>query len=294
MKKYHYILSRSSKKFVCPACGKRSFTYYVDADGNILDETVGRCDHESRCGYHYTPSQYFRDHPEANDHRPVRIRSRPAYIPPRRVSPDFVPWHWLTDAYRKYGNMENTLALFLSQYFDTATVKDVLTKYYVTSMCDPSGVIFWQCDTNLHLRHGKIMYYQPDGHRSKTRFNTVEARLKKVGRLPMEFNLVQCLFGEHLLSVYPDSEKTVALVESEKTALIGAMAILKGREVIAFPDLGGGFEAWSKMADKLQVDGVTVKVSPYLERIATDDQRDRKEDIGDFIIRERKQVTNNF
>lgn len=159
------------------------------------------------------------------------------------------------------------------------------------------------------------MYYQPDGHRSKTRFNTVEARLKKVGRLPMEFNLVQCLFGEHLLSVYPDSEKTVALVESEKTALIGAMAhpkmlwlatggisqtstnkmaILKGREVIAFPDLGGGFEAWSKMADKLQVDGVTVKVSPYLERIATDDQRDRKEDIGDFIIRERKQVTNNF
>ena len=53
-------------RFTCPACGgKRCFTRYVDENGDWLDEAVGRCNHESRCGYHYTPRQFFEDHPSA-------------------------------------------------------------------------------------------------------------------------------------------------------------------------------------------------------------------------------------
>ena len=52
-------------RHVCPQCGsKRSFTLYVDESGVPLDETVGRCDHESSCGYHFTPSDFYKIHPE--------------------------------------------------------------------------------------------------------------------------------------------------------------------------------------------------------------------------------------
>ena len=66
---YNYSLQRytgPASRYTCPNCGaKHSFTRYVDAKGEFLHETVGRCDHESSCNYHYTPREYFRDHPEA-------------------------------------------------------------------------------------------------------------------------------------------------------------------------------------------------------------------------------------
>ena len=65
---HYYTLQKytnPSSRHTCPACGRqRCFTLYVDPDANPLHETVGRCDHESSCGYHRTPRQYFHDHPE--------------------------------------------------------------------------------------------------------------------------------------------------------------------------------------------------------------------------------------
>ena len=53
----------TASRHTCPNCGrKRCFTLYVDENGIPLDETVGRCDHESSCGYHYSPKQYYHDH----------------------------------------------------------------------------------------------------------------------------------------------------------------------------------------------------------------------------------------
>lgn len=55
----------TATRHTCPNCGdKRSFTYYVDESGTPLHTSVGRCNHESSCGYHYTPKEYFHDHPE--------------------------------------------------------------------------------------------------------------------------------------------------------------------------------------------------------------------------------------
>jgi len=81
--------------------------------------------------------------------------------------------------------------------------------------------------------------------------------------------LQQCFFGEHLLTLYPD--KTVAIVESEKSALIASAVfpiliwlaaenlneislekcqILKGRNVTLFPDLGG-YTKWTEKYKEL-------------------------------------------
>lgn len=74
------------------------------------------------------------------------------------------------------------------------------------------------------------MQYNPDdGHRVKngqtSTVDWIHSLLKRRHELAEEWQLSQCLFGEHLLNTYPD--KVVVLVESEKSAVIGS-AIFPG------------------------------------------------------------------
>ena len=151
------------------------------------------------------------------------------------------------------------------------------------------------------------MRYNPEtGHRVKDAggINWVHSILKKKKLLPDNFNLVQCLFGEQLLKMYP--KKPVALVESEKSALIASgvypeyiwlatggksqlsiekMKVLHGRTVLAFPDVDG-FDYWKDKAKELESIGCNVLVSDILEKNATDQDRTNKIDLADWLIRD--------
>jgi hypothetical protein len=50
-------------RFTCPACKTpHSFTLYLDGETHQpIHPTVGRCNREIKCGYHYTPRQYYAD-----------------------------------------------------------------------------------------------------------------------------------------------------------------------------------------------------------------------------------------
>lgn len=63
------------------------------------------------------------------------------------------------------------------------------------------------------------------------------------------------------------------------------LEILKGRDVIIYPDLGA-FDDWSKKAQELarQI-GFNVVVSDILEKTATDEERENGYDIADYLIR---------
>ncbi|ULB35440.1 DUF6371 domain-containing protein [Proteiniphilum propionicum] len=52
-----------STRFTCPGCKTPySFTRYLDGETlQPIHATVGRCNREIKCGYHYTPRQYFSD-----------------------------------------------------------------------------------------------------------------------------------------------------------------------------------------------------------------------------------------
>jgi len=81
------------------------------------------------------------------------------------------------------------------------------------------GVIFWQIDHENNLREGKVMYYEADGHRSHSRKPiSMSWLLKKEHQLPNDWRASNCLFGLHLLK--DDNDSIVAVVESEKTAII--------------------------------------------------------------------------
>lgn len=56
MENHRYHFDKSSKKFRCPACQKKTFVLYVDAvTGNYLPEQYGKCDRESNCGFFQLP-----------------------------------------------------------------------------------------------------------------------------------------------------------------------------------------------------------------------------------------------
>ncbi|MFN3761270.1 MAG: DUF6371 domain-containing protein [Algoriphagus aquaeductus] len=56
MENHRYHFDKSSKKFRCPACQKKTFVLYVDTlTGNYLPEQYGKCDRESNCGFSQLP-----------------------------------------------------------------------------------------------------------------------------------------------------------------------------------------------------------------------------------------------
>ena len=53
---FKYTLDKSSKKYICPSCNKRTLVKYVDNEtGKFLPDNFGRCDRESKCNYNYAP-----------------------------------------------------------------------------------------------------------------------------------------------------------------------------------------------------------------------------------------------
>lgn len=300
LERYHGRGSRHD----CPECGKKfCFTYYVDEEGNIIDKRVGRCDHESSCGYHYTPKQYFQDNPTDQadrwSERP-RWKAAPKQVAESPRKPDYIDGQLVT----KSMSRKSTLVDYLQYLFDDEAIGRVWHDYAVGATND-MGVIYWQIDTAGMVRTGKIIHYKTDGHRDKQRLaNWVHSMLKRCKAIPDTFNLVQCLFGEHLLARHPD--KVVALVEAEKTALVCAMqfpdfvwvatggksqlsankmAVLHGRKVVAFPD-ADGYNYWKGKAKELAEKGVNLNVSDYIERNATTEQKAMGVDIADLILME--------
>ena len=64
MKQYKYILEPYKGKgtrYACPDClEKDQFTKYIDIETNeYVNDIVGRCNREDKCGYHYSPREYF-------------------------------------------------------------------------------------------------------------------------------------------------------------------------------------------------------------------------------------------
>lgn len=312
--KYHLQPYKGKEtRHKCPGCGdEHSFTLYVDDDGNPLDDAVGRCNHESGCGYHYTPAQFFIDNPSR---RPggwsgKDERTRMPYFTPARPKAKEQPINTIPFSYvAKSASYKSTFIQFLCKLFDIETIKR-LGEMYAFGATREMDVIFWQIDTKGRVRGGKIMKYNSEtGHRIKDApggVDWVHARMKKQNILPADWNITQCLFGEHLLSCRNsfgiNEQSTIAIVESEKSAIIGAgvfpqyiwmatggignlnndrLREMKGRTIIIFPDVDGT-KKWQKIASTIQ--GCKVIVSDVLEKNATPEEREAKIDIADWII----------
>ncbi|MEI6751857.1 MAG: DUF6371 domain-containing protein [Paludibacter sp.] len=309
----------------CPSCkAKLSFTQYLDGNTNKpIHYTVGKCNRESKCGYHYTPKQYFIDNPflspplaggrvgssSSNSTNPLKPHT-PSPLERAGVRSGglvgSIPFRFV----QKSASYRSNFVRFLCEILTDEQIHSI-GENYALGATKNKEVIFWQIDINGKVRTGKIMQYNPEtGRRLKHQsgaINWIHNKLKKSGTLPEDYNLQQCFFGEHLLIIYPD--KPVAIVESEKSAIIASCImpdlvwlaagnlnglsiekcqVLKRRDVMLYPDLGA-FMKWNQMVIKIQKQfNCKISISNLLEDQANSTDRENGLDIADYIISEIK------
>ena len=310
--RFHLQKYKPGSKITCPECKrKRCFTRYVDEEGIIeFPDTVGRCDHEHSCGYHYTPKDFFHDNPDKapkdwkddNTHIYNKVaKSTIGKEKPKPMEPSLIPYEIVQKSIARFDM--NPLHAYLCGIFGKEETKRLFQLYFVGTGHKWGGcTVFWQIDFNGNVRGGKLMGYNREtGHRIKKPTSQVtwaHSELKL-----QDFHLVQCLFGEYQLRQRPTA--IVALVESEKTALVMAhfmpdfvwlatggmdgcfnektMQVLRGRTVVLFPDLGG-WDKWQKKTQVLKFICKRVIMSDVIEQQAADEHREAGLDIADFFL----------
>lgn len=231
--------------------------------------------------------------------------------PPRPEPPTLpvleIPREWV----KRTMEIDNTLVGWIPTLgWDSVQrdrISEALWLYCIGGWRD-GRTVFWMIDHNGIPRAAKMMRYKADGHRDKTRnpgwiYNQDGCR--EICR-PDEHEVLKPLFGMHLLNRY--KKATVKIVESEKTALLMAIAygnhagqvwmacgglenlnrdklkpiIEQKRDIILYPDRDG-ISRWKAKAENLHYDRVTVDCKPVTEWWRPEDGE--KADIADVVIR---------
>jgi rubredoxin len=294
---HRYILQPykgMTTRYTCPECGKpKKFARYIDTNTNDqLGDSVGKCERSDSCGYHYTPKQYFAANGIVPDHNTdvANHKTEQTEAPPTYFNKVILEKS-------QAGYSKNNFISFLKTKFSDDQVQQTIEKYLIgTSKHWPGATIFWQVDDVGNVRAGKVMLYNSE---TGKRVKEPKDRITWVHKVlnVKDFKMDQCFFGQHLLV---DKSKTVAIVESEKTAIIASIYLpqfiwlsssnkqglsvnkcnsLKGFNVVLYPDLNA-FEDWKSKADLYKF-----KISDLLERKATDDERNAGLDLADYLIR---------
>ena len=295
MSGYRYQLEKYNgmkTRYRCPSCEKsKKFTRYIDTLTNeYLHPNVGICNRKNKCGYHYSPKQYFQDNNISN-------KSNFSIPLPKKPPKPKTSYFNKNDMNKSVSsNKPNFFVDFLIDLWSEETAHKLVRKYNIgTSTRWVGATTFWQQDINGKVRTGKIMLYNPlTGKRVKSHYPRWE---HKTG-----FNLEQCLFGEHLIN--EDKDKPIAICESEKTAVIcseyipqfiwlatGGISnlspsktkVLKGRNIVLFPDVGG-YDIWNNKISEF-TSLATFRTSTLLEKNATDQEREDGLDIADYLLR---------
>jgi hypothetical protein len=316
LEKYHGTKSRHT----CPKCGKRHcFVRYVGDDGNYLSDDVGRCNRESKCGFHKKPKEFFADNPNGSKFVKNRVSNWTQNtnqnvnncLQNETKSFDVIPPEHLKKTLRSYE--QNAFVQFLFNLFPDCSeeIEAVLKSYFVGSFEDYTS--FPSLDRlNRICRAKLIRFNRESGRRLKGDCDT--SSLVRKLKLKEDFNYRQIFFGEHLLSKFPN--KPVAIVEAEKTAIIASLCFpefvwlgcnskswlkaerlkrLGTRQIILYPD-ADGFNLWQGIASEARTQGSTIKVSNLIENRATGAQREGGYDLADFLISQQIEInqTNNF
>lgn len=305
---YKYSLNKTSKKHFCPKCSKKTFVQYVNNEsGEVVSNISGRCDRENNCGYHYTPKLFFKDNNQ--EYNPIMKN------PMELVAKKETSYHSQSTLDNTLCNYtQNNLVEFLKRKCNSEKLNLAIENYKVGTISEwHFGTVFWQIDNYQKIKGGKIIIYNKLGKRTKY-INWIHALQLKNKEID-EFQLSQCLFGLHLLNKY---DKTIAIVESEKTALIMSVLFdkylwmatgslnglsiakikeLKSRKIILYPDLGvegangSPFSQWNEKREEFKRCGFDIEVSDLLEKKGTQIEKEKGFDIADYFMLNKQSKT---
>jgi hypothetical protein len=319
---FRYDLEKRAKKSICPECKRRSFVRYVDLSNNEpLPVIYGRCDRETNCTYHVNPYTTGYESGTAPEWNPApKVERPPVYIPSKVLEG--------TQGRERLNKNTFLLNLVKNSPFPLP-VEDILkaVELYklgtVTKGLYSGAITFPFIDVNENIRAIQVKNFDRANHTTRTTFLTwiIEKHYEKNGKPLPEWLAawndnelkVSCLFGEHLLSKYPNNP--VALVEAPKTAVIGSLYFglpesennfiwlavfnkssfnlkrlraLTGRNVLVFPDLSPGGKTFAEWKDKAikyapELPDTNLVFFEHLEKTAKDENRQKGEDLADYL-----------
>ncbi len=342
MNDYRYKLEKGSRKFICPRCGKKSLVRYVDTKtGEYLPEKYGRCNHENSCVPHYHINPYKDGYAKmiweqeqgqntnnwkSNAQNKQYTKPQP---PPEPVYFDFetLKQTLLPERYENNIFIQNLLQR-VQFPFEAKDIEKVISLYYLGTVSNgyrAGAITFPFIDKAGNIRAIQVKQFDKKNHTTATDFlhSIIEKHHTRNNRpLPKwleayikQDKRITCLFGEHLLSKYPNNP--IALVEAPKTAVYGTLYFglpetpesliwlavynkssfsfdklkaLKGRFVYVFPDLSKGgntFKEWETKAKEYEsrLPGTRFIFSDLLEQLASGADKQAGNDIADFLIK---------
>lgn len=196
---------------------------------------------------------------------------------------------------------DNNFIVYLKSVFAPHLVDQAVSKYKIgTSKHWKGASIFWQLDDLGNVRTGKVMLYDSNvGKRVKNPFDHI-TWVHSILKLK-DFNLGQVFFGTHLSKL---STNTIAIVESEKTAIIASICFpdftwlaagskdglkmdkfstLKHRSIVLYPD-ANAYDLWINFANQ-NIKELKIKVSEHLNVSISDEDKAKGEDIADYLLK---------
>lgn len=318
---YRFRLNSSIGKGTCPKCGHRGrFSFYYDYQRqSIIDSRCGRCDRieNIECQYHYTPSEYFKDHPgyftnekhEINDSNESNKsnESNDKLITDSLNDLEYLDKDYLRDSFFQFKPI-NPFLIFLKNIGldDIEILRSVISKMNVLFL-DDEDIAFMYEDLEGRWTRGKIMKYDRTGHRLKDEegkyvkgsINSFHNIMKIDRALMPELHL----YGLHLLNREENNNKSVAIVESEKSAVLAnhyfpemvwmatsglsnlnykRLKPLEDREIILYPD-SGCFNLWR---DKIEKENIKRFMDISINDTFEGAEFNKGYDIADYIVNE--------
>ena len=299
-KKYEVNIPSGTGEYysTCPACShnrkpinqkKRCFSW------NRTKE-VGYCYH---CGSSFVE---FKEREQLNTSTPKPLNNSTSqqinYINPKYLTLSI--------------GLASNFGTFLKSIFDEEELKQILEDYQL-GMTKDNSVIYWYIDKENRIRSGKIMQYDPlnskrvksEKLKVKSGVSWVHSQLKKQGMISEDWKFTRCLFGEHLLTKYPD--RNVFLVEGEKTAIICSIYFsdsiwlatggsemlsenvchsLRGRKVLVIADSDKIVEWEGKIKDINQNLNLNLKPYDKFSNMLTNEQKEKGWDLADYFLSE--------
>lgn len=301
---YRFSLDKSSRKYICPNCNRKSFVRYIDYQVNkTLHLDCGRCDREHKCGYHFPPKSLFSSCP---DLQPID-RTKYTQVVEHENPINYIPYTFIEKTLKHYS--KNGFVKYLLKYFTVQQVEVAIDLYRIgTAKMWNGSTVFWQEDINGRVRQGKVIKYDPQtGKRNKKLGCLFIGKKIMKNEGVSRPNLKQTFFGSHLLG--NDDGKFVGMVESEKTAIIlfllslnnvvpdyhyiatggksgckwyesSVHQVLSEKNLIIIPDLGAE-QDWIEKSKFIKAKSVVV--ANILREIANDTQVSNGLDIADFF-----------
>ncbi|MCI0922277.1 hypothetical protein IP023_13025 [Sphingobacterium rhinopitheci] len=317
-----YTLESGSKKFHCPNCDKKTYVRYIDTSTNqYIDYEFGRCDRESRCQYHNKPNFGIGLKMRQYTQRPIQ-KKEVVYFNFEVFKVTLQSERYVSNVFIQ--NLSKNV-LYPFKISDLNTVISIYRLGTVVNGYRAGGTTFPFIDINQNVRAIQVKQFDENNHTIGTDFlhSIIEKHYKGNNKdLPKwlkeyinQDKRISCLFGEHLLSKYPNNP--IALVEAPKTAIYGTLyfgfpeesesnmiwlavynkssfsfdklKVLKGRDVFVFPDLSNNKQTYNEWQQKAlnyesQLSNTRFIFSDILERYANNEQKERGLDLADFLI----------